>query len=81
MMLTLTACAHSPGAPESVSVQIPRDCEALAQTVPLPDLTKGNSAKSSLAQHRSSLIKADNNLDATRECQANQRERFAKGAT
>lgn len=79
MMLILTACAHSPGVPESVSVQIPRDCEKLAQTVPLPALAKGQNAKSSLAQHRASLIKADNNLDATRECQANQRERFAKG--
>jgi len=47
--------------------------------VPLPDVARGQSAKSSLAQHRSALIRADNNLDATRECQANQRERFAKG--
>lgn len=81
MIAILAACVHSPGAPESVSVQIPRDCEALAQSVPLPDVAKGQRAKSSLAQHRASLIKADGNLDATRECQANQRERFAKGPT
>jgi hypothetical protein len=60
-------------------VQIPRDCEALAAIVPLPDLAKGQNAKAALAQHRAALVNADNNLDATRECQANQRERFAKG--
>lgn len=45
----------------------------------LPDLKTGQSAKSALAQHRAALVTADGNLDATRECQANQRERFAKG--
>ncbi len=71
------ACAHSPGAPESVRLQIPRDCERLAAAVPLPDLAKGQNAKAALAQHRAGLIRANGNLDATRECQANQRERFA----
>lgn len=47
--------------------------------MPLPDVAKGQSAKSALAQHRAALINADGNLDATRECQANQRERFARG--
>jgi hypothetical protein len=47
--------------------------------VRLPDLTKGQNAKAALAQHRAALVNADNNLDATRECQADQRERFAKG--
>jgi hypothetical protein len=32
-----------------------------------------------LARHRAALINADGHLDATRECQANQRERFATG--
>lgn len=78
-MLILTGCATSQNAPESVSVQIPRDCERLAATVPLPDLAKGQNAKASLAQHRGGLIRANGNLDATRECQANQRDRFARG--
>lgn len=78
-MLTLTACAHPPSAPASASVQLPRDCERLAVSIPLPDITKGQNAKAALAQHRSALIRADGNLDATRQCQANQRERFAKG--
>lgn len=63
------------------AVQIPRDCEALAATVPLPDVKSGQSAKSSLAQHRAALVTADGHLDASRECQANQRERFAKGGS
>lgn len=44
----------------------------------MPDIRKGQSAKVSLAQHRAALINADNNLEATRVCQAGQRERFAK---
>lgn len=60
-------------------MQIPRDCEGLAASVPLPDIARGQSAKAALARHRAALINADGNLDATRECQANQRERFAKG--
>lgn len=67
-------CAHSVDAPSSATGSIPRDCEDLAE-VDLPDLKKGQSAKSSLAQHRA------NNLDATRTCQARERERFAKGAS
>jgi hypothetical protein len=62
-------------------VAIPRDCEDLAEQVALPDLKKGQSAKVALAQHRAALVNADNNLEATRTCQARQRERFAKGAT
>lgn len=73
-------CAHSVDAPSSATGSIPRDCEDLAE-VDLPDLKKGQSAKSSLAQHRAALVNADNNLDATRTCQARQRERFAKGAS
>lgn len=77
------ACAHSsdPSAsPDNTSVQIPRDCERLAEHGELPDVTKGQSAKVALGQHRSALIGAYGSLDATRECQVNQRERFSKGA-
>lgn len=80
-MATLMGCAHSVDAPSSATVGIPRDCEDLAEPVDLPDLKKGQSAKSWLAQHRAALVNADNNLDATRTCQARQRERFAKGAS
>lgn len=79
MLAILTACATSGGAPASTGVQIPRDCEDLAEQVPLPDLRLRASAKLSLAQHRAALVNADNNLGATRTCQARQRERFAKG--
>lgn len=78
-MVTLAACSHSADAPSNASVSIPRDCEDLAEQVPLPDIKKGESAKAALAQHRAALVNADNNLDATRTCQTRQRERFAKG--
>lgn len=76
----LLGCAHSPGAPESASVQIPRDCEKLAQNVAAPDPAGfRNNARIGLARTTAALADANGNLDATRECQANQRERFAAG--
>jgi hypothetical protein len=78
-MLTLTACATSQGSPPAGSIQIPRDCELLAKTVPYPAVSKGQSAKAALARHRAALGQANGNLVATRECQALQRERFARG--
>lgn len=62
-------------------VQIPRDCEALARTVAYPDVSKGQSAKVAVARHRAALGQANGNLVATRDCQAAQRERFARGAS
>lgn len=79
MTLTFAACSGFQGKPASVSVQIPRDCEDLAQRVPPPGVKVGVSAKAALAQHRGALVRANGNLEATRECQVNQRERFAAG--
>jgi hypothetical protein len=79
MTTTLTACAGLPGSPGKVSVQIPRDCENLAKTVPYPAVTKGQSAKASVARHRAALGQANGNLKATHDCQVSQRERFANG--
>ncbi len=78
MIATLTACAASPGSPSKPAVQIPRDCEELAKTVPYPPVAKGQNAKASVARHRAALGQANGNLEATRECQAAQRERFAR---
>jgi len=78
-MLTLTACATSPGSPTRAAVQIPRDCELLAQTVPYPAVSKGQSAKVVLGRHRAALGQANTNLVATRTCQEQQRQRFANG--
>jgi hypothetical protein len=78
MAVTLTACATSP-ASQRVAVQIPRDCEDLARTVPYPAVTVGMSAKVAMARHRAALGQANGNLVATRECQQRQREVFAAG--
>jgi hypothetical protein len=51
----------------------------LAKTVPYPAVSNGQSAKAALARHRAALGQANGNLVATRECQALQRERFARG--
>jgi hypothetical protein len=60
-------------------VQIPRDCELLAKTVPYPAVTKGQPAKVAVARHRAALGQANGNLVATRTCQEQQRQRFANG--
>jgi hypothetical protein len=77
MMTTLTACGASLGSPTRATVQIPRDCELLAATVPYPAVTKGQSAKVAVARHRAALGQANGNLVATRTCQEQQRQRFA----
>jgi hypothetical protein len=79
MMLMLTACAGSQGSPTRATVQIPQDCELLAQTVPYPAVSTGQNAKVSVARHRAALGQANGNLVATRTCQEQQRERFANG--
>lgn len=58
-------------------VTITTACEDLAKRVPLPKLAKGDNAKAQLARHRGAAASANNRLDATRECQRKQRERFA----
>lgn len=79
MTATLGACAGSPISPQTASVQIPRDCENLARTVPYPSVSVGMNPKVALARHRSALGQANGNLKATHECQVSQRERFANG--
>ena len=77
-MTILPGCAHSPIAPGDVSVQIPRDCEQLARNVSVPDPARDRAnGKLALARTTAALVEANGNIDATRECQANQRERFA----
>lgn len=76
MTLTCGACATSPGSPSRATVQIPRDCEELARTVPYPAVAKGQHAKVAVARHRAALGQANGNLVATRTCQQVQRERF-----
>lgn len=77
--VTCAACTTLPGSPTVASVQIPRDCELLAATVPYPAVSTGMSAKVSVARHRAALGQANGNLAATRTCQEHQRERFTNG--
>ena len=75
----LAGCAGSQNSPTRAAVQIPRDCENLAQPVPYPSIEVGMSSKVALARHRASLGQANGRLVATRDCQKQQRERFADG--
>lgn len=77
MTMTCGACTTLPGSPTVATVQIPRDCELLAATVPYPAVAKGQSAKVAVARHRAALGQANGNLVATRACQEQQRQRFA----
>jgi hypothetical protein len=82
MILTtslLPSCtAYNRGAPSSPSVQIPRDCEELAKRYSVPPDSK--SVRVTLVRTRTALVGAIDSLDDTRECQALQRERLARGA-
>lgn len=81
MTMMLGACSPSDrAAPANTSIQIPRDCEYLARDVPIPVPEKAGGAKILLVRTRVALVKANDNLADTRECQAAQRERFARGA-
>ncbi|MES2671639.1 MAG: hypothetical protein V4673_14645 [Pseudomonadota bacterium] len=59
---------------------IPRDCENLAENVDDPDVSKTKDPKLSVGEYAVALGEANDNLDATRECQAGQRKRLAKGS-
>jgi hypothetical protein len=59
-------------------VQIPRDCENLAQPVPFQKVAAGMSAKVALARERAAHGEANTRLVATRTCQEQQREQFAQ---
>ncbi len=79
MATTLLGCATSQNRPTLAVVQIPRDCENLAEPVGYPSVEVGASAKVALARHRASLGQANGRLVATRDCQRQQRERYANG--
>lgn len=74
------ACANVPQSAPDPGVQIPRDCEELAQPVTEPEWRKGANPKVLLADTTVALIEANENLESTRTCQARQRETFAAPA-
>jgi hypothetical protein len=71
------SCGTVPGPSPDMGVQISRACEDLAQAVDGPEWRKGVNAKALLADTTVALDVANENLAATRDCQANQRVTYA----
>ncbi len=78
LLLTMCSGCASLGNPP-LQVSLSTACESLAQRVPQPAIKAGDNALSVIAAHRIALGLANNRLDATRQCQAKQRQSFAKG--
>lgn len=82
LTMTCAGCVTSQGE-RSIGIptarQIPRDCENLARRVAYPAFGKGEDIRLIAAKHAVGMRRANDRLDATRECQAKQRESFARG--
>lgn len=77
LTLILAACTTLP---PPLAVEISTACESLAAEVPLPsDKITGKDLGTVADENRAVAIRANGNLRATRNCQKDQRERFAKG--
>lgn len=82
--MILSGCASS-GAPSigKQGYQLSRACEQLAANVVDPleagTVTVRTDPKLAVGEYRVALGEANDNLDATRTCQENQRKRVAKG--
>ncbi len=74
--MTSSGCAKFIEGARGPSVQIPKECENLAETVRLPDPKKGQDMRLIAAQNRKAAAKANAQLDATRECQVRLREEY-----
>lgn len=65
------------------SFQLSRECEHLAANVADPldagTVTVKTNPKRAVGEYRVALGQANDNIDATRTCQADQRSRLAKG--
>jgi hypothetical protein len=81
LLLTMTCagCVTSGTVDIPLARQIPADCENLARREPYPAFGKGENMRLLAAKNLAGLVRANDRLDATRECQAKQRETFAKG--
>ncbi|UFZ05492.1 hypothetical protein LQG66_04010 [Bradyrhizobium ontarionense] len=58
---------------------LPRDCEQLARNVDDPTVGETSDPWRAIGEYAVALGEANGNIDATRECQRRQRERFGKG--
>ncbi len=80
LAMSNVSCGQLPkGSPSKPSYQLGRECEELAENVDLPDVT-GLRRQAALGRMAGAIGAANANLDATRECQSNQRDRLARGA-
>ena len=76
--LILAGCAPGLGNKlPPLGVSVPRDCENIAQPVPHAAVYEGLHPKAAWKRERAQLDKANDRLDASRECQAKQRESFS----
>lgn len=74
-------CATSPalnGTPP-LRVDLPSDCERLAQPVPIPDPKLGGNTHLTAAEATAAAAEANKRLVDTGECMANERKDYAKG--
>lgn len=82
--MSLTGCStfSAPSAGNN-GFQLSRDCEQLAANVADPvdidPVTVKSNPKLAVGEYRVALGQANDNIDATRTCQADQRHRLAKG--
>ena len=60
-------------------VHVPRDCEGLARNVDDPSVGPRSDPWRVIGEYAVALGEANGNIDATRQCQAGQRERLGMG--
>jgi hypothetical protein len=73
----ISGCATK-SADKPLPVTIPRDCEHIAQPVPHAPAKVGMDARAVWKRERAQLDQANARLTATRHCQEQQRESFAR---
>ncbi len=71
-------CAHSSKSAAPVKRNIPAACEQLARGVGVPGVSEGQDARVVAARHRAALVKANKRLAATRRCQEQMRQEYAR---
>ena len=78
LTMTIAGCATLRGDPPQ-PVQIPDDCDRLAEPVPFPVIVKREDLGVRSARLGAALVEANGRLRSTRECNAKVREQFAGG--
>lgn len=74
---TASAVNDTPSPPPDFSVQIPEDCEKLAEKVKRPKVGAKTNPVLGTGEYAVAFEKANGRLDATHSCQEKQRKRLA----